>query len=94
MKNRLSDLNNHLFAQIERLSDEGISAEDLEREYKRAEAIVAVSDQIVQNANLQIRAAEIVNRYGINPEPYLETIHEPAHPSLSAPKPNGTTTRQ
>jgi len=90
MKNRLSDLNDHLFCQIERLNEEGITDETLEREHKRAEAIVAVADQIVANANLQIRAAEIVNRYGSNPETYLEKIHEASQPSLSPPKLNGT----
>ena len=43
MKNRLGDLNNHLFAQMERLSVEDLSAEQLEREVRRARAIVGVS---------------------------------------------------
>lgn len=40
MKNKMSDLNNHLFAQMERLADGSLSIEDLDREVKRAEAIV------------------------------------------------------
>ncbi len=31
MKNKISDLNNHLFAQFERLSDEGLSSEEVAR---------------------------------------------------------------
>ena len=50
MKNKLTDLNDHLFAQLERLSDEKLSGDDLEREHKRGEAIVAVADQIIRNA--------------------------------------------
>ena len=50
MKNRLSDLDNHLFAQIERLSDEDLTAEQIEQEVGRARAIVGVSDQIIENA--------------------------------------------
>lgn len=64
MKNKLSDLNNHLFAQLERLSDEGLSVEDLEREVQRADAIVAVSDQIVKTARVTVRAAELYAEYG------------------------------
>lgn len=47
MKNKISDLNNHLFAQLERLSDEDLKGEELDREVKRADAIVAISEQIV-----------------------------------------------
>lgn len=54
MKNKRIDLNNHLFAQIERLSEEGISAEQIENEAKRADAIVAVSDQILAAAKLEL----------------------------------------
>ena len=74
MKNKLSDLNNHLFAQIERLSDEGLTPEQIDQEAKRGEAIVAVADQIIRNAGLQIQAAKLVSDYGSNPEPYLPQI--------------------
>ena len=74
MKNKLSDLNNHLFAQLERLSDEAMTAEQIDVEAKRGEAIVAVADQIIRNASLQIQAAKLVSEYGSNPEPYLPQI--------------------
>lgn len=71
MKNRLSDLNDHLFAQLERLSDEGMSAEKIDEEAKRSEAIVSVADQIIRNAALQIQAAKIASDHGSDPVPYL-----------------------
>ncbi|RWB96476.1 MAG: hypothetical protein EOQ56_25465 [Mesorhizobium sp.] len=74
MKNRLSDLNNHLFAQLERLSDEDLTKEQIEQEATRGEAIVAVADQIIRNAALQIKAAELVAEYGSDPAPYLPQI--------------------
>lgn len=52
MKNKLIDLNNHLFAQLERLSEEDLTKEQIEQEVKRTEAVVSVSQQIVQNADL------------------------------------------
>lgn len=60
MKNKLADLNNHLFVQLERLSDEDLTAEKIEQEVRRTEAIVDVSEQIVRNATLQLKAVEIL----------------------------------
>lgn len=64
MKNKLPDLNNHLFAQLERLSEEDLSVEQIEAEVKRADAIVDVSDQIVSGMRLQLDAAKLVAMHG------------------------------
>lgn len=74
MKNKLGDLNNHLFAQLERLSDEGISAEQIDQEVKRTEAIVSVADQIVGNAELQLKAAKLFAEHGQMIMPMLPKI--------------------
>lgn len=74
MKNKLSDLNDHLFAQLERLSDEGLSPEQIDKEAKRGAAIVAVSDQIVRNASLKIQAAKILSDHGIDPSKTLGAV--------------------
>jgi hypothetical protein len=71
MKNRLSDLNDHLFAQLERLSDEDLSPVQIDSETKRGAAIVAVADQIIRNASLKIQAAKILSDHGIDPTPQL-----------------------
>lgn len=60
MKNKLIDLNDHLFAQMERLSEEGLTAEALAKEVTRTDAMVKVGEQIVSNATLALRAAELV----------------------------------
>jgi hypothetical protein len=64
MKNKLTDLNNHLFAQIERLSEEGLSVEDIEKEVSRADAIVSTSDQIIRTADLQLKAVTVLANHG------------------------------
>jgi hypothetical protein len=64
MKNKLSDLNDHLFAQLERLSDESLTAQEIEREASRGDAIVAVADQIIRNASLQVQVANMVAEKG------------------------------
>lgn len=82
MKNRLSDLNNHLFAQIERLSEEDLTPEKIETEAKRGEAIVQVADTIIRNAALQIQAAKIAYEAGSDPVPYLPAPGVAAAPMI------------
>ena len=60
MKNTFSDLNEHLFSQLDRLSKEGMTEEQLLTEVTRSQAMVAVSNQIVNAANLQLKAAALV----------------------------------
>ncbi|MES0168219.1 hypothetical protein NKJ87_19890 [Mesorhizobium sp. M0027] len=78
MKNRITDLNDHLFAQIERLSEEGLSGDKLEAEVQRTEALVKVADMIVDNARLGIQAATLVANHG---DRFRKDL-----PMLSAPK--------
>ena len=66
MRNKLWDLNNLLFAQLERLDDEEMPLEALQAEIERSKAISQISGQIIQNANIQLKAAELVAEYGPN----------------------------
>lgn len=59
LKNTMSDLNNHLFAEIERLGDEDLKGDDLKEEIERAEALSKISGQIISNGALALKA-EIV----------------------------------
>lgn len=74
MKNKLGDLNNHLFAQLERLADESLTPEQIEQEAKRADAIVSVADRIVGNADLQLKAAKLFAEHGQGVLPMLPKI--------------------
>jgi hypothetical protein len=56
MKNKLEDLNNHLFAQMERLSEEHISEEDLRKEIDRSKAITSIASSIINNGRLALDA--------------------------------------
>lgn len=66
MKNTLVDLNNHLFAALERINDEDLQGEDMEKEIERSEAITKVATAIINNATLQLRAWEHMDEYGYN----------------------------
>lgn len=63
MKNQLLDLNNHLFAQMERLGDETLCDQKLKVEINRGKAIAAVSKQIVDNARLALDAQKFRTEY-------------------------------
>jgi len=73
-KNKLSDLNDHLFAQIERLSDENLTAAEIEMEAKRGAAIVDVADQILRGAALKVQAAKILSDHQLDPSSMLQAI--------------------
>lgn len=65
MKNKLTDLNDHLFAQLERLGEEGLDQEKLELEVQRTNSIVNISEQVINNAQLALSAAELVAKHGV-----------------------------
>lgn len=62
MKNKLEDLNNHLFAQLERLSDEELvnNKDKLEAELSRTKAVTAVAREIVAGGKLVLDAHKAV----------------------------------
>ena len=74
MKNKMSDLNNHLFAQLERLAVENMTPEQIESEVKRTDAIVSLADQVSRNADLQLKAAKLYAEHGAAVLPHLPQI--------------------
>lgn len=55
-RNSLTDLNNHLFAQLERLGEEELTSEELETEIKRTKALTDVAKNIIDNGHLMLNA--------------------------------------
>jgi hypothetical protein len=67
MRNKTTDLRNHLFAQLERLSDEDLSPEELKQELDRSKAMVDVSKTIVDADRMTIEVMKLVERSGGDP---------------------------
>ena len=61
MKNTLGDLNNHLFAQLERLNDEEMNMETLEMETNRAKAITMLAGKVIDNAKMVLDAKKYMD---------------------------------
>lgn len=61
MRNTLGDLNNHLFAELERLSDEELTGEKLAEEIARAKAVTHVASQIIANGSLVLEAKRLAD---------------------------------
>ena len=64
MKNTLVDVNNYLFEAMERLNDDDLTDEQLEKEIKRTEAVTKVAKTIVDNTNLALNIKEHLDEYG------------------------------
>ncbi len=62
MSQNLTDLNGYLFEQLERLSDEDLSLENLEIEINRSKAITDVATKVIDNAALVMKASEVFDR--------------------------------
>jgi uncharacterized protein YfeS len=63
-KNKLIDLNDHLFERIEWLTDRDVKGDELTEEIKRTEVVVKVSEQIIKNADLIQRATLAAAKFG------------------------------
>jgi len=61
-KNKLLDLNDHLFAQIERLGDEDTKGSNLAEEIERSKAMSSIAKDIIGNARLVLDGEKYVNK--------------------------------
>lgn len=66
MGNKLTDLNNILFEQIERLNDDDLHGEALKSQIKRSQAIESVAGMIIANANTVLKAEKLKMEYAMD----------------------------
>lgn len=79
-RNKLADLNNHLFQVIEDLTNPEIDKDgktiSIDETVKKAIAVAKVGQVIVNNAKLQLHALQLVSSGRMEKEELPETINE------------------
>ena len=68
MKNTLTDLNNYLFEQLERLNDDELTGEQLDRELQKTDSIVKISEKIIENGELAFKTMKHLDEFGYHPD--------------------------
>lgn len=63
MKNTLGDLNNYLFETLERLMDDDLSEEQMQKEITRSQAVTAVAETVIRNGELALKTMQHLNEY-------------------------------
>lgn len=63
-KTTLNDLNEYLFQEMERLTNEDLSAEELDKEIRRSDALQKVAKTIIDNGILALQAKKHLDEYG------------------------------
>lgn len=65
MKNTLTDLNNYLFEQIERLNDDELKGDKLQEQLLKSKAIGDIASQIISSGELTLKTHKFAKEYGI-----------------------------
>lgn len=76
MRNKITDLNNHLFALLERLSDEEITADQLTLEINRSKSINDISLTIIESAKITVEVMKLMEKSGMKLDPIVTNLLE------------------
>jgi hypothetical protein len=66
-RNKITDLNDHLFAALERLNDEEIKGEQLTEEIERAKAIATIGAKVIETMKVQTEMFSTLIENGYHP---------------------------
>jgi hypothetical protein len=53
-RNKMSDLRDHMFAALERLNDDELTSDELQKELSRAKSIASIGSVLVNSAKVEI----------------------------------------
>ena len=80
IKNKLTDLNDHLFAQLERLNNEDMPEEKMAMEIERSKAVGNIAKNIITNGRLLLDSKKHFDEMGIKTEQQPDVL------KIGAPK--------
>lgn len=60
----LNDLNEYLFQELDRLTNEDLTPEELDREIGRSDALQKIARTIIDNGTLALQAKKHLDEYG------------------------------
>ena len=86
MRNTLTDLNNYLFEALERLNDDDLDDEQLDKEIRRAESTTKIAEKIIENGELAFKTMKHLNEYGYDSGSPSKDHLAPIPPMLEAGK--------
>lgn len=61
-RNKINDLRDHLFSALERLDNDELTAEELQKELDKAEAVAQIGNVIINSAKIEV---EFIKATGI-----------------------------
>ena len=53
-KNKLNDLRDHLFAQLERLNDEELTPDEVQLELGKSKAMTGIANSLIETAKVEV----------------------------------------
>lgn len=60
----LNDLNEYLFQEMDRLTNEDLSADELDKEIRRSDALQKIAKTVIDNGALALQAKKYLDEYG------------------------------
>lgn len=61
-RNKMTDLNDHIFASLERLNDEGLNKEQIESETSKAKSIANLAGVAVKNFKVMLEVSKTIQK--------------------------------
>jgi hypothetical protein len=67
-RNKINDLRDHLFAALERIDNDELTAEQIDAEINKAQAIAQIGSVIIQSAKIEIDFLKAMGKAGTETE--------------------------